>query len=316
MPSLDDVTQTFTADVGPYIASLEMAIAAADKFAKAASEAGAAAGAFGADTKVAAAMLNSLENAETMLMGVSNLLSASLNELGDAVRSLEQSEMYAYGATEALDHILGETVQQTASLAMMERLLAEALGVANRQLDVQIATLLALNGALGATAKSTVGTAATTAAAGGIIAQWWSQWGAVVHWVVMGTLEIAATAIPALIAFGAAAAGMAPTFTGIVDQMNYLRTITGSWTGVLANSVGPLSAAGAASERLRATLAPNAYIIFGAAINGLVGHVGAFSQVAQQAANVLSQFASKLSAELAGRSAVSWWASSPSRSGS
>jgi hypothetical protein len=300
VPSLDDVTQTFEADVGPYIAALELAIEEAQKFAKAALEAGAAADAFGADAKIAASMLESLEASETLLMGVSELLRGSLNELGDAVRSLEQSEMYAYAATEALDHILAETAQQTASLAMIERLLAESLGVATRAAAAQAAMMKLLQAAQDGAGKSALASAAATAAAGGIIAQWWSQWGSVVHWIVMGTLEIAATAIPALIALGAAAAAMAPTFTHIADTLNYLRTATGSWSGVMAASVGPLQAAGEATVKLRAAVAPDAYIIFGAAINALNAHIGAFSQVAQQASSVLAAFATKISAELSG----------------
>ena len=129
--------------------------------------------------------------------------------------------------------------------------------------------------------------------------------GAALHWLVMGTLEIAATAIPALVAFGAAIAGMAPTFIHISDQMNFLRTATGSWRGALLNSVGPLHQVGLGMGQLSQAMAPDAYIIFGAAINGLAGHMSLFSGVAQRAGGVLAAFATKLSAEFAPGGALS-----------
>lgn len=149
-----------------------------------------------------------------------------------------------------------------------------------------------------AAAVSKAGAAATTQ--GGMIAAWWRQWGAVVHWVVMGTLEIAATAIPALAALSAAAIAMYPTFVHISDVMHNLFIASGSLSGALANSVGPLRAMGQNAMILRQAVAPDAYIIFGAAINALTGHVGAFAGIAKQASDVLAAFATKLSAELAG----------------
>jgi hypothetical protein len=300
MPSLDDVTQTFEADVAPYIAALERAIATTKEFADAVREAGLAATEFGMQSKVAAEMLASMEESETLLMGISNLLAGSLHELQDAVDSLERSEVTLDGVSMSLNNIMGELRGTADSLAMIERLLAEQLGVATRQMAYQMAMAMALRSALSGMSKATVDTGTTAAATGGIIAQWWSQWGSVVHWVVMSTLEIAATAIPAIVALAAAAIAMYPTFVHIYDVMNNLYTSAGSLSGAFANSVGPLRAMGAAGQTLRNAVAPDAYIIFGSAINALTGHVGAFSQIARQASDVLAQFASKLSGELAG----------------
>ena len=130
--------------------------------------------------------------------------------------------------------------------------------------------------------------------------RWCRLTGNAIHWIVMGTLEIAATAIPALIALGAAAAGMYPTFVHIFDQMNNLVTASGSVRGALLNSVGPLHNLGVNFGSVARAMAPDAYVIFGSVINSLSGHFGAFAQVARQAGNVLANFATKLSAELSG----------------
>lgn len=130
------------------------------------------------------------------------------------------------------------------------------------------------------------------------------RWGGItrnmLHWIVMGGLEIASTALPAIVALGAAAAAMAPTFVHISDQMHNLVVASGSLGGALRNSVGPLHNLTVNMGTLRAAVAPDAYIIFGAVINSLTGHFGQFSQIAQGASNVLANFASKISAALSG----------------
>lgn len=129
---------------------------------------------------------------------------------------------------------------------------------------------------------------------------WFRMTGNALHWLVMGTLEIAATAIPALVAFGAAIAGMFPTFIGMKDHFTNLDIATGSFKNALVATGGPLGRMGALMGTLQQKLAPDAYIILGSAIDALSKHFGVFSHMAVQAGNVLARFAGKLSSELSG----------------
>ena len=121
-----------------------------------------------------------------------------------------------------------------------------------------------------------------------------------IRFLIMTAVEILATAIPALFALGAAVAGMMSTFIHIGDQLNFLRIATGDWRTAMIDSVGPLHNIGTNLGVLQHAMAPDAYIIFGSTINALSGHFGMFSRVAQQAGQVLANFAVKLSTELSG----------------
>lgn len=134
---------------------------------------------------------------------------------------------------------------------------------------------------------------------GGLLASM-GGWKNALHWIIMGSAEILATAIPAVVAFGAAIAGMAQTFVHISDQMSFLRVATGGWRQAMIDSVQPLHSIGMNLGILQNKMAPDAYIIFGSAIQTLSGHFGIFSQMAQQSGRVLSGFALKLSNELSG----------------
>lgn len=279
MPSLDDVTQRFTADTGPYITAVRAAAAAAREFTAAALEAAAA----------ARAQQDAMNGVDRSAAGTALALRGAASAEGD-LRNV----------TLLLNAILGELRNQTLLLAVSFTYLDDKLAALIAEATATRVAVSSLGDAMTATAAKTAaaGTAARTFGAGWALAgQTIGFW---VHVVLMGILEIAATAIPALAALGLAVGAMATTFTHIADQMNNMRAATGSWSGVLANSVPVLQQVGAAMVRMRQAVAPDAYIIFGAAINGLIGHVGAFSSVTQQASNVLATFASKISAELSG----------------
>jgi hypothetical protein len=137
-----------------------------------------------------------------------------------------------------------------------------------------------------------------TARAAGVQIGWFRLTGQALHWLVMGTLEIASTAVPALVALGAALGGMAPTAIHVSDVMNSLLVASGGLGNALRNSVGPLAAAGAGFGTLTKAMAPDVYLIMGSVISGLSGHIGTFATVAQGAGTVLARFASKLALEL------------------
>jgi hypothetical protein len=154
--------------------------------------------------------------------------------------------------------------------------------------------------ALAASTAAAATGAAATAATGGLIAAWWGQWGNVVHWVVMGTLEIAATALPALVAFGAALGAMYPTIDGLKDHFTNLVTATGGIGNALRAIPGPLGSVSSGFGKLTEAVAPDVFIMLGSAIDIATMHTGLFANMAQQASNVLAQFTTRIVADLNG----------------
>lgn len=120
------------------------------------------------------------------------------------------------------------------------------------------------------------------------------------HWIIMGSAEILSTAIPAIIALGAALVGLEPTFATIHDNMVGLVTASGGMRNALLNSVAPLHNLGVGFGQLKTQMAPQAYTIFGAAINSLGTHMGAFSTMAKTAGQALAGFATHMQQSLSG----------------
>jgi hypothetical protein len=166
-----------------------------------------------------------------------------------------------------------------------------------------VARIAALKAALAGLDDKTIRVRTDMASAGATAVRmggWFRLAGFGLRFLIMTAVEILATAIPALFAFGAAVSGMMATFIHIGDRMSFLRTATGDWRTALIDSVGPLHNIGMNMGILQRAMAPDAYIIFGSTINSLSGHFGLFSRVAQQAGKVLADFSVKLSNDLSG----------------
>jgi len=267
--NLESVEQAFISDLTRYLAGLDAGIAKAAEFAAANKE---------AEDAVAALALAANDAA--------TVIASSMDRATRAVAGLAS-------AMAALD---SKHISVTASVSGISGPVAGAIA----QVEALKAAMAGLGGATVRIGTDMSGAGARTAAATGMMAGGLRLTGAALHWIVMGTVEVAATAIPALVALGAAAAGMYPAFVHIYDQMSNLYVASGSLRGALLNSVGPLHALGVNFGQVSAAMAPDAYIIFGSVINDLTGRFGAFSQVAQQAGTVLAAFATKVTMDLQG----------------
>lgn len=324
------MVQDFLANLAPYIDSLDSGIVKAGEFAaanKAAEDAVAAMAdmAEAAAGLVDAAMAKATHSVEQLAAAVAAASAKSLNidvningdakiaALAAQVAGLNDKTITLTVLTPGLDAANRAITSMNLRLGSLNAKVLDTI-VHFVALDVELdkkkaafmgtsAMIAALAAALAATnaalAKTTGATAAATTAnrawVGGM-----ALTGKALHWIVMGSLEILSTAVPAMVALGAAAAGMYPTFVRIFDATNNLVTASGSMRSAALNSVGPLHNLGVQMGVLSQKMAPDAYIIFGSVINDLTGRVGAFSGVAQQAGNVLAAFATKLTTELQG----------------
>ena len=222
-------------------------------------------------------------------------------EVVNAIHEVSDAALTMAGAVDAAAGSAGRALDGLTSKA---GLTAAALGkVASQASDIRTAmagAAAASTAAAAIMAASAAATDAKAATSAGIVATWWGRWGQALHWIVMGTLEIASTAIPALIAFGAAVVAMAPAFTFFKDQMTNLVIASGSIHGALLNSVGPLHQMALGFQSVQQYATPDAFIILGSAISALTTHTGVFAHVAQQASNVLADFATKIVTDLQG----------------
>jgi hypothetical protein len=270
--------------------------------------AAAAIDAIGAQSRGAATGINDLRNAEAEAAATADLLqrhivaaslaantaattaASAMNDWRDSIGKAAALAAYADGQFDRMARALDDDAGAAeAGTGAMHNLRNATLGAA-------LAT-----GALGK-ASDAAGARAAAAAGGGM--RLWGTGirltGQAIHWLIMGTLEIVSTALPALVAFGAGIAGMASTFDTIGARMSDLVIASGGVRQALLHSVGPLHTIGLGFGTLTKAMAPAAYQIFGSLINDLSGKVGVFSKMAQGAGNALASFASKITSDLAG----------------
>ncbi len=305
--NLESVEQVFLANLAPYLASLDDAIAKGAEFAASVKDID---DALDGMAQVAAATAGVVDAA----MGqASAAMDAAANKAGDLVGRMDLAGTAADVMAASFDGANRNVSSMTMRLGNLNDRVTDTVAhlmVLDVELDRKKAAFAAVSPMVAALAAAlavanarTTATSVATATATRNTAMWVGGLrltGAVLHWLVMGTLEVASTAVPAMAALGAAAAGMYPTFVHITDATNNLVTASGSWRQAALNSVGPVHNLGVQMGTLSQHMAPDAYVIFGSVINDLTGKVGAFSGVAQSAGNVLAAFATKLTAELQG----------------
>lgn len=114
------------------------------------------------------------------------------------------------------------------------------------------------------------------------------------HWIVAGALEIAAVAIPALIAFGAALAALTPSFVDIVQHSRAAITAYGDLTNASGRASNATTRLLQQFDKLAASLKPQALSLYGSSILIAAGHFGVFAQIAKTASDALATFGAKL----------------------
>ena len=146
-------------------------------------------------------------------------------DIGDLIKTVEEAK--------ALIKSIGDTkipvnVDTGGAISKLAALKAEfAKGVTVPIKFDSSAASAAGAGAAGAVAGRAGGNGAAMFLGG------WRLTAQALHWIVMGTLEIASTALPALVALGAGVMAMVPAFTFAKDQMTNLVIASGSLSGAI-----------------------------------------------------------------------------------
>jgi hypothetical protein len=282
---LDPVVAEFIAQVSRYVDPVNKMTVAAEAAAKANGNLGdkvtdlnATLAAFdlNAATVKLADLTSAAKDTRTAFLATSTAsggLQKSLGNLGDRITK-------TIGGLMLLDVELDKKAAALVKAGVSAATLATAVGMINTKLGVNTAA----NAANNAAQARTVG--------------WFRLTANAIHWIVMGTLEIAATAVPALVALTAAVLQMFPAFSGIGDRMHWLLIATGGVDNMMAQSVPQLRRMSAGMATLQSNVQPDAWIIFGSVIQMVTSKMGLFHTMAQGASNVLAQFSVRLASDL------------------
>ena len=122
--------------------------------------------------------------------------------------------------------------------------------------------------------------------------------GGIIHWIVAGGSELAATLLPAMIALGAGASVMLEGFGDIYTRMNAVNTVGQSLGGTFGKTVGQILGMGDSLQKAQTAADPQVFELLGAAINGVNQSSGQFVQMGSQLVPILDQFAAKIDVDL------------------
>ena len=122
--------------------------------------------------------------------------------------------------------------------------------------------------------------------------------GGIIHWVIAGGSELAATLLPAMVALGAGASVMLEGFGDMYTRMNAVNVAGQSMGGTFGKTVGQILGMGNALQTAQTAADPKTFELLGAAINGVNQSSGQFVQMGSQSVPILDQFAAKIDVDL------------------
>lgn len=254
--------------MGGMAAGAAEAAAAEETLASAEESVGKAAAAAGAGTAAAA-------SAERDLAASAGAAAAAENAVADATAAAARAASEAAFAESAVAFADAEAARAALELAVAQKALAES--------------------------SDGAGAAATRAAIG------FRLWGFglgltrnALHWVVAGSAEFLAVAIPAFVAAGAAAAVMAQGAQNAYVHLSAVYAATEATANVFHQTAGQYLGLGDALQKAQNAANPHVYELLGAGLNIAKTAAGGFVSEGTQVVGVLDNFAAKVTAEMQG----------------
>jgi hypothetical protein len=278
MPDLPEVTQRFEADVAPYIEALERAAAAAREFAE--------------DNAVALAAARRLSDAANDAAGAEVRLALVQRDVADASADLMMQTALLASMDERLASIQRDVADSSADLIMMNELLRGSFDGVDGSIDDVIGHLAALRAAQSSAA-------ADTARSTGLMLGRWRLTGTAIHWIISGTAEILAVALPAAIA---ASVGAFVMYQGVVEQVGFrlesLYGATEATASMMHKTTGDVLGLGHAFQTAQNQANPVAYELLGEYINGAKSNMTDFAQAGLEVARMIGVLGAKMDVDL------------------
>ena len=277
------MNQTFDADVGPYIAALREAIAETKDLRDEILEAAAAAKALGEAMGSAA--------------GDGEALAAIQREAADATTELTAQTWLLVSVDDRLASIQRDVAESAATLAGMNELLSGSFDEINGQIDDVIAHLALLRGAQAATS-------ADTGRQTGIMLGWWRLTGNQIHWIIAGTAEYLAVALPGSIAL---ALGAFVLYQGTVEDVTRrlvaLYGATESTASIFGKTTGDVLGLGHAFQTAQNEANPIPYQLLGNYIEVASHHMDNFAAAGLEVADAVRKLGAEIQVDLVSHSA-------------
>lgn len=311
---LPEVTEKFEADGTEFVATLEAIAAAADRAAEAvarlqAMEKGITDALEGQAAAAAAAAAGMAEAASA-----DNEASRAAAEVAAAAGAAADAERGQAAAGQLLSEISESVAESEAMEAAAARAVTDAYAQQARTAALLIAAERVLTGendhvaASGVAAAGGLGALAVAgdaaAAAGGRAWRPWflfgNTWQTALHWIVAGSAEFLAVAVPAAIALGAAAMVATQGAVNLANHMQALYGATEATANVFHKTMGDVLGTGHAFQAAQDAANPGVYEVLGAALNSVQGHMGMLAQAGLQVVHMFDQFAAKVTLDMQG----------------
>lgn len=247
-------------------------------------------------SKMAAENLTAGESSSVLsrLAYVTQVLGQADKEEVNSLADLENALSSVAGARQFVSAVMDEqskstllAVDSTLTLARTDQILADAQAVINGDMD----------------ASGRIFGAATTAIAGqaasvGILAGWWARWGTVLHWVIAGSAEFLAVAVPGMIAMASAMMVALQAGTNVYERLVSMYTVQEALGPATNQTIGSMLGLGSSFQKAQNAMQPQLYEIYGAAIDALKGKGSELATMGEQIVNTFSTFAAKVDVEL------------------
>lgn len=294
MPELPPIREEAILDATQFVAALQAIAAEAQRAADAQNEllaalkatqealdsmAAGAAEAAAADARLAEEEASVAAAAEAGAVAVEAAASADRDlaaSAAEAVAALQAMRGLLADIRGSLNAMAADAVADSAMIAAAVNRVTDAVNGLAADSAIDSAVVIA---ALNRIGDAVTGTAAKSAAAGAAAAAGFRLWGTgirltgtALHWIVAGTFEFLAVAIPALVALGA---GMAVAAQGAQNAYNHfqaLYTATEATANVFHQTIGTTLGLGDALQTAQNQANPGVYELLGSAINDMKGN--------------------------------------------
>lgn len=208
--------------------------------------------------------------------------------------------------TGAAERVIAVGREGTATLLSMDEAARAVGGGFERQIFAinEVADAMQAVGRDGGGAAA--GIAAAGAAAGGADRNF-RIWGTgirvggnALHWLIAGSMEFLAVAVPAFIAAGDAAMVMAEGATWVADRMKGIFTSAEATSAMLGQTTGSVLGLRSSLQQAQTAADPRVYELLGASVNAVRNSFGNFWSSGLQVVDVLDRFAAHIDLVMAG----------------
>lgn len=295
MPELPEVSQDWSADSTKFVAGLQAAIDAAKAFDQQLRDSMVTLGEF-------QAALDALDDVKTVdidTRGVPEDI-AEVNELRDTLDDLPPRRDIDVDVT----GVASDMAEMEALRAMLDGLDAhsEVSGMEELAKDLGAVGEAAGAGAgdIDRAAKALEDIGAASTSSKGPVASWLSTWKNVIHWVIAGSAEFLAVAIPAMVAFGSYAMDALQGFVNMDNHLQSLYTVQESTAAIFGKTSGQILGIGDAFQKAQDKINPQVYQLLGAYVDVASKHLSNLAAMGEKTSGVIDTFTAKAALDMKG----------------